>query len=411
MRKTWWLNPGKFVLLFVLPLYFFIVLVVPNLWPEALVLRSANYMHPRFVVLGAATIVFVGAGALVGAEVDMSPRPSALRSEVSEPLLVVLALFTIAAYLIWFWPAVSHLRFFMPRDELNRIAGVTSFTQLAVPVVTAYLFARWRNRQRFSRMMDALFVTVVIMAILRVFMWSERLALIEIAIPILVCVLLYRPLRTPESRLFQRVMSKWGPFIGIGVLLVLFGATEVVRSWQSYSVKSNQSFTTFVVSRITTYYFTAVNNGAGMLQTTRWPSYQGRWVLGWFYSLPFGIGQALLGLAGAGEAPHDLFLQRFGDPEFNNMSGIFPIFHDLGIVLGLGYFLLQGFVFGLAYRSATKGEVFGGLFFPPILVACMELLRITYLNGNRCFLVIIGALLLALNFRVRPVLALQARAP
>lgn len=411
MPRTWWLNPGKFVLLFILPLYFFFVLVVPNVWPEALVLRTANYMNAGFVWLGAGAVAFVGAGALIGSEVDLSPRSSALRTEVREPFLIVLATLSITAYLIWFWPAIRHLSFLMDRDDLNRIAGVTSFTQLAVPVVTAYLFARWRNGQRFSRLMDALFVVVVIMAALRVFMWSERLALIELAVPILVCVLLYRPPRTQKARLFHRLVSRWGPFIGLGLLLVLFGATELFRSWQAYAVRSNQSFSTFVVNRLTTYYFTALNNGAGMLQTGRWPSYQGRWVFGWAYALPFGVGQLLVDFAGLRESPHDVFLYRYGDPEFNNMSGIFPIFHDLGIVLGLAYFLLAGFAFGLAYRAAVKGEVFGALFYPPMLVGCMELMRITYLNGQRCFLILVGALLLSFNFQPRPFRALQARAP
>lgn len=411
MRKVWWLNPGKFVLLFVLPLYFFIVLVVPSVWPDALVLRAANYMNAEYTLLGALAVTAVGASALLGAEIDVSPRATALRTAVSEPILIGLALLTVSAYLIWFGPAIIHLRFFMPRDELNRIAGVTSFTQLAVPVVTAYLFARWRHGQRFSRLMNGLFVAVLVLATARVYMWSERLALIELAIPILVCVLLYRPLGTQAARLFQRVMASVGPFLGLGVVLVLFAATEVVRSWQTYSVTTNQGFGTFVVSRVTTYYFTALNNGSGMLQTSHWPSFQGLWVFGWLYALPFGIGQGLLDAVGAHSVPHELFLQRFGDPEFNNMSGIFPIFHDLGIVLGLAYFVLQGFVFGLAYRSAIKGEVFGGLLFPPIMVACMELLRISYLNGQRCFLIIVGALLLVVNFRVRPVPALQARTP
>lgn len=409
MRKIWWLNPGKFVLLFVLPLYFFIVLVVPNVWPDALVLRAANYMHGEFLLLGAVTITAVGVSALIGAEVDVSPRASALRTSVNEPLLIVLAAVTVVAYLIWFGPAIVHLRFFMPRDELNRIAGVTSFTQLAVPVVTAYLFARWRHAQRFSPLMNGLFVAVLILATARVYMWSERLALIELAVPILVCVLLYRPLETPFARAFQRLISGFGPFLGLAGVLALFAATEVVRSWQSYAATSNQGFGTFVVSRVTTYYFTALNNGSGMLQTSRWPSYQGLWVFGWLYALPFGVGQSLLDAVGAREVPHELFLQRFGDPEFNNMSGIFPIYHDLGLALGLVYFLLLGFAFGLAYRSASKGEVFGGLLFPPFMVACMELLRISYLNGQRCFLILVGALLLAVNFRVRPLAALQAR--
>jgi len=178
MREIWWLNPGKLLLFFILPLYVFLVLVVPQVWPDALVLRSSNYMHGDFVLLGGVTILTLGVSALLGSRIDLSPRPSALRTEVSEPLLVVLSVVTIAAYLIWFWPAIVHLRFLMPREELNRIAGVTSFTQLGVPVVMAYLYARWRNGQRFSRLMDTLFVVLLLLATARVYMWSERLALI-----------------------------------------------------------------------------------------------------------------------------------------------------------------------------------------------------------------------------------------
>ena len=402
-RSIWWLHPGKLTLLFTLPIYLFLVYVVPRVWPHLIVLRGQNYVDGQFALLGMLALLMLSGGALLGAKLDLKSRLIAPPYRMSESFLLGLGLITIAAYAIWFWPVVSRLQFFIPRGELNRMPGITSFTQFGVPFMSAYFYGAWYSHQRYSRSLRIMCWAIGFLTLSRVYIWSERLALIEIVLPIAVSALCYRSIpRRRLARGVQRVVVAAGPFLGILALLSFFSATEVVRSWTTYSTTTNQSFADFVVSRFTTYYYTALNNGAGLLQTSEWPTFEFTSTLPWLFRLPFGVGALFWSAIGRTEAPGDTFLRRFGDVEFNNMSGIFPIFYDLGTLYALIYFALLGALFGVLYRASTKAEGIGVMFFPPAFLASLEILRISYLGQPRSFLILVGALVVAVTqFRVR----------
>jgi hypothetical protein len=182
-------------------------------------------------------------------------------------------------------------------------------------------------------------------------------------------------------------------------LLGFFTATEMFRSWESYSEHQSLNLGEFMVSRLVTYYYTALNNGAGLLATSVWPKYDFVFILEWVYRLPFGIGEFLWSTLGRRDIPANIFLERFGDPEFNNMSGIYPILYDAGYIGGVLYFFVFGLVAGTMYRGMRKGTRLGIVLYPSLLVACLEVMRVGYLNGTRAFLVVVGALLAATQLR------------
>jgi hypothetical protein len=156
-----------------------------------------------------------------------------------------------------------------------------------------------------------------------------------------------------------------------------------------------------MLSRLTTYYFTALNNGAGMLATQegRWPTFDFYNIMIWVYNLPLGIGAAAHQLLLQRGPPGVEFLVRWADVEFNNLSGLFPIVYDIGYIGAALYFCVLGFVAGTVYRSMVNGRALGVLFYGPVYVACLEVLRISYLNGSRAVLVIAGSAVLYLQAR------------
>ena len=397
----WWLHPGKLVLFFMLPIYLFVTFVVPALWPELIVLRARVYMDAEYVLLGACSLLLLGGGALFGARLRLGggPEPKQLLYHVRERVLLFMGGLATLAYLIWFGPAIARGELLLEREELNQMPGVTSFTQLGVPFVVVYLYASRRAGQQFSWPVRFLFRLLLAFTVLRVYMWSERLALIEIAVPAAVLLLAYYRPERPLMQTAFTLVRRYGPFLGIPVLLVFFGATEVVRSWTSYSQKQDITLVDFIISRVATYYYTALNNGAGLLATSTWPDFEFLSIGEWVYRLPFGIGQTFWDSLGRAGMPHDEFLRRFADVEFNNMSGIYPVYFDIGIALGLLYFGGLGVVMGLAYGEAKRGGRLGTLIFPSMLVACIEVLRIMYLNNTRCFLVFVGAFLVVSQMR------------
>jgi hypothetical protein len=392
----WWIHPAGLTLAFILPLYIFTVFAVPTLWPQLLILRARDYLSPELKMLGAVTIVVLGGSAWLGGRLELDHRvPEA--GIIREGILLAVGLVVVLAYCVWFGPILAHGAM-LAREDLNRIPGITSFTQLGVPFSLAYVYATLRNGQRFSKGLRVLFGTVLVLTLFRVFAWMERLALIELAVPLGTLMLTFGRPRQPLLQWVHSLVRRLGPVLGLGFLWLFFAATEVLRSWTSYSQRSNITLSEFVTSRIATYYYTALNNGAGLLATTRWPTYDLLHVLDWAYKLPV-LGAALQRALGLRASPSLTFLERFGDIEFNNMSGIFPIFFDLGIPLGLLYFGAVGLIAGALYRALLRGSAAGALLFPSFLVAVLEVMRVTYVNGSRTFLIFVGGILLLSQFR------------
>jgi hypothetical protein len=403
LAGIWWLNPGKLLLFFTLPLYAFTVGLMPVLWPNLIVLRYGQYMDGHFAALGGACLAVAGAAAWLGARVDVSEHDSGTVYYINPWFLGAIGAVTVAAYGVWFGPTLLRGQLFLPRDELNRIAGVTSFTQFGVTFVICYMYATRRAMQPLGLPLRLMFYLILLLTLARVFIWSERLALIEVGVPAFVCLLAFARPRRAWLAAALSVLGKYGPLLALPILLGFFALTEMFRSWSSeYYQSQNIPIGEFMVSRLVTYYYTALNSGAGLLATAEWPSFKLVYILGWFYKLPFGIGQAFAPALAREAAPTDMFLSRFGDPEFTNMSGIFPIVYDVGVWGGLTYFGLFGLFAGFTFRALECGRRIGILLFPTVFVACLEILRIAYLSESRCFLIVIGALAAMSQLRPRP---------
>lgn len=406
MKNIWWINPGKLTLFFMVPLYAFVVFVVPSLWPEYIVLKAGLYIRDQYAVYGLLALLALGIFALIGSRVTVDSKQAGTSIAIDPTLLFGMGMLVVAAYAIWFYPVVLRGSFVADREAMNRMPGITSFTQVGVPFATSYLAAVFVARQRMSSLVRLLFWMVLVLTVLRVQLWMERLALIEIALPMAAIVMTHRPPRTRFGYRIYRLVSSIGPFLGIPLLLLVFTLTEFFRSWTTYSQTQSVPLLPFMTARLVTYYFTALNNGAGILATQegRWPTFDFAYTADWFYHLPFGIGstaqQMFLRTDTAGD-----FLERWADVEFNNMSGIFPIVYDLGFIGATLYFCLFGFLAGVLYRSMVNGRVLGTLFYGPFFVGCVEVLRISYVTGSRVVLIFAASIAVWVQMR-----ALRSRA-
>jgi hypothetical protein len=275
---------------------------------------------------------------------------------------------------------------------------------MGVPFVVCFLHCRLSGGQKFSPLLTGLSYAVLLLTIARVFLWKERLALIEVGVPAALVVLVQGTPHSKVSRFLRRAIARWGPYLAVPVLIGVFTFTEYFRSWKTYSHTQSLTLFEFMTSRIATYYFTALNNGAGLLATHsgEWPTFNFFFSANWLYHLPGGIGDALYtALIGYKDSPDSSFLATYADPEFNNMSGIFPIVCDLGTVGAGLYFGAFGLIAGMLHRSMLQGSRVGGMLYPPVFVGCLEVLRTPYLNSSRVVLVALGTLLLLVHMRAR----------
>jgi hypothetical protein len=400
--EIWWINPWKLGLFFLLPIYV-VVYAAPWLFgPDIATVRFRSYFDTRFFLLGLAFLLILIAWAVLFVQLDIGRSGIASGKEVKvNPLFLdALAIAAIGAYMVWFhhfilnpgalfevfsgqWTAI-----FATRAQNPTIPGVTTATQFAVAYVIFFLHARFINGCKFpSSRYQFYFWTLIGLTVFRVYAWGERLALMEIAAPAAVLITMWG---IQSKQHFVRRAVKFAPFIALPLLVLFFGATEFFRSWGFYK-SLGTPFWEFVLTRVMTYYYTALNNGAGMLAILDWPTWQFDNVLGWLHHFPFFVGEHFRFLIGA--VPQRDFLESFADPEFNNPAAVFVVFQDIGLPLGFLYAAVWGAALGFWYRQMLRGEGLGSFMYPACYVSLLEILRILYLGNQRAFPVLLAILL------------------
>jgi hypothetical protein len=78
-------------------------------------------------------------------------------------------------------------------------------------------------------------------------------------------------------------------------------------------------------------------------------------------------------------------LKGAGNLEFNNPGGLLLPISDYGVVFGLLYWCIFGFVVATIYRSFKRYEVLGIFVYPIIFVGLLLLSQIMYLSDGRTF--------------------------
>lgn len=272
------------------------------------------------------------------------------------------------------------------KERIGTIPGVTTLTQLGIAavVVSAVLLAREFTRSELAKML-----IVIGLAVPRAYIYSERLALLELLIP--AGVVAAAKLST-GSRARRRI-SQVIPVVGLVSIVPIFATFEYFRSWNFYRLHGETSFANFAMGRFAGYYTTALNNGQLIIDHLRWP---GRWpfdTLEFFWSAPgisnVGLYEHLSGyerLSGHARpysnvsdlTPFAEMLKQYANPEFNNPSGYAGPFVDYGRFGGLVFLLLIGFLIGLAYRGFCNAQLWGVLLYPVIFTGVVEMPRYIY---------------------------------
>jgi len=264
------------------------------------------------------------------------------------------------------------------KESFGGIAGLTTLTQcgIAFVVVSTHLLRRGRDRVLLGQL-----VLVLLLALLRSYVASERLALIEVAVPLI--VILAMGARNNRRRA-PRVLARVAPLVLAPLLLMLFAAFEYSRSWQYFKTRTDEPFALFSLIRFVGYYATSYNNGH--LQLTH-GTFPGRLPLNSLSALWDAPAISSLHLYERLSAPvpatSDDLLARFANPEFNNPGGVTTPFVDFGLVGGFLFLVLLGVGLGLLYRGFRSGSIVGGLLYPVALIGLFDLPRYLYWTQGR----------------------------
>jgi hypothetical protein len=398
-RPPWWLHPGIFVVLLGIPL-----LLLAYLIPESSYLtlhRTRKYVDPEFFFVG--LIVYLGflLGSFFAAGTDAEPQERDI-SLYCRWFVWPLFFVTVFGYLVWFASGViraggiggllSALSYSLsvPADPgaldyvkfvlFRTIPGVTTLTQVGVlyAAVEALLWARGGSVRRFALFRFAL---IVVLAFLRSIVLSERLALLEIILPVLVVLATTAQLKG-RSRRFIHVAPLIMGFGAFG----LFSFGEYFRSWVFYRSIYNGSYFQFAAERFLGYYTTALNNAAVVYYHE--PPHPLRFTLNDLFQFPIVgnyVSWAYEYVGGRAYEDSLNILRIYANPEFNNVSMIGALLNEASVFLAPVVAFLLGVLSASLYRSFIRGRLVGALLYPSWFVGLLEISRIYYWPDERYF--------------------------
>ena len=397
-RGLWWVSPVG-ALLMVIPLSLIVAVQIPDSDYRFF------YKVPRVIGVSQAELFLASAGMLaIGTLLPLAFRitrpkpnwptlPGAQLSVLMKAETIAFRL-TVLGYLLLGALGVSRgaspsllLNSFTSQDNYTGqlkilfapVAGVTSLTQIGIAYVVIAGIVLCHGR---SPLVVRRLVIVLVLGLLRSYLLTERLALLELVVPLLAI---------GATRLRQRPRRSgflpFAPILALPVLLVIFGAFEYSRSWVFYRTRTTLSFPQFVVNRLAGYYATSYNNGALQLAQPHDANRLPYNSIEAFWTAP-GISQLDLYHRLTGENGADLLtrtLAQYGNPEFNNPGGLAVPTIDFGRVGGAVFFLVAGLLVGLAYRSWVSGQPVGLLAYPVLFTGLLELPRYLYWTQGRVF--------------------------
>jgi hypothetical protein len=404
-RMPWWTSPAGINFGFLVPIMLLIAWVGDSAY-AGLTIRGIRFLTPYYIALGCGVLLVSGLSGWIGSYVttDRSIGRQDLGENWNRAAKVV-GVIVLLAYGIWFRDFVFNpillintlVGAYRPdRSNIQLTTGITSLSNAAPVFFSIYAYQVIVRRVKVSRSMHVMCAMLVGFTLFRVYAWSERLAMIEASVPFGLAGAAF--LARAPGRL-SSVVLRAGPFLAIPILILYFAMFEYIRSWQSATYNKHFGFWEFATGRLVSYYYTSLNNGAGMLATANWPTFKFENTLTWLHRAPF-IGPLFSRAVDLQYIQLEEFLTKFGDAEFNNPSGIYGVFVDLGLPLGTVYFCLVGFSGGLIYRAYRSGSLAGVLFYPLFFIAFLEVFRMAYLGMSRAFIWTLGiALALLLNRR------------
>lgn len=309
----------------------------------------------------------------------------------------------IAGYAIWITSAIA--QGVRPQDLLavvdrqlgaiselksnsRPIGGLTTMTQFApVVVVLGHILRKLGVGGRG-------FLILVLLAGVRTVFYAERLALIEVIIPLLVIAALTV---NPGSK--WAGLARSAPLIVAPIIWGVFAASEYARSWIYYQMTTDLPFVEWVSARLAGYYVTSFNNSALFAQ-----AYEGSNAIPYF-SVPAiwnapGVDAAAQGGV-YGFKPDEWWtyiLATEGSKDFTNVGSFLVTYAEFGMLGMVAIWFIVGLALGGLFASVTKGSVPALIGYCAVFVGVLELPRFIYWTQGRATPILVAIVVMALSY-------------
>lgn len=401
-EQVWWLNPA-----WLAGLAGILVSIAAYVTPEATYLaqwHTPKYFTGEFFAISVGMSLLFAFGAVCSMLLAKGAEPVDWKRDLPWEWITaafwLCVVLSVAAYFIWLGVAIARgvtldLALAVLKGQKNAfqqmkdvylvtISGVTTLTQLGIPaVILGVMIGSVKGWKPVLPPIVLLFALSVIRALFN----AERLAIIELAIPVLVISLRLNAFDSPGFQGRWKTILQFAPIFGGILLLGIFGVFEYFRSWSSHYSAGDQSFWQFVVLRLSGYYVTALNNGALMASRIDpvWAPFSVLHGL-WRFPVLSGLMDAAypgIKLDSVRLDPYMDMLDREANPEFNNSSALLPPIVDFGVAGAFLFWLCAGLLCGLLYRWYLDGKPTGLLFYPIFFTGITETTRIMYWGEGR----------------------------
>lgn len=397
----WWTHPVVGLCIFALP-GVGVALMLPDatfveLWGES---KHVRAFHAA-VAVGSVLSFACGAAwvSLVMGRRRSEPRSVRTPRILSAyRLMVVLTLLGYAA-----WLMIGVLRGVRPADLtaviegrplasydlkmlMEPVAGVTTLTQLA-PIAGALAgILAVRGEAGAIRRSAAV---LLVLAALRAYFLSERLAILEFVLPALVAFLV--AMRRTGTGRSTRFLRSWFPVVYVLGAAAMFLAFEFNRSWAYYRLTNPDGYLDFAVERFVGYYTTSMNN-ASLLYDGLLGARPELFTLQWLVQFPL-VG-SLIGL-GEGRLPLNELLIGHANPDFNTEGALLAPAIDFGLMPSLVVWFGLGIASMAVFRRVRSGELAWLPLYACLYVGILESGRYFYWGLGRAFVPIVAGLLVA----------------
>lgn len=397
-RSTWWLHPRNVMIFLGIPLLVGSYFVPENTYYS--LYNSQKYIDLNFVLLG----LIVYAGFIVGSSfaVSLGTRPQweemiIYCRWIVWPLLGI----TIFGYIAWYVSAlltaggpgpfldavytlVSDPELenaeFVKRELFETIPGVTTLTQCGILYATVETWL-WVRKASPRRQCLARFGVFALFLIPRPILLSERQAIIEIVVPIVVILAVWL-----YSRGIHRNLVRLAPLIlGAGVF-GLFALGEYFRSWNFYRLNYNGAYFEFAIDRFLGYYTTAINNAAVTYYYE--PLQPLRYTLTSLLNFPVisEVSDELYAALTTDKYIDNLtLLDIYANPEFNNVALVGLLLNEYSVYLAPVAAFVLGLIATSLYNGFLKGRLISALLYPSWFVGILDISRIYYWPNQRYF--------------------------
>lgn len=274
--------------------------------------------------------------------------------------------------------------------KLRTIPGITTLTQLA-PLVVSFIYLGHKLKM-ITKLEMNLALLLGLLSMWRSFINSERLTIVELAVPILILHIYFR--KKPPGKIQKYLIGASLFFL----FYLLFLVQEMFRSWATYRYRSELNIFEFSFDRLINYYASSVRNGQFLVDR---PDIAGSYTgnLDFLYQFPlFGT---LVENSNAGQQWFGVLTSGFGSPEFNTATSALTLSSEFGLIgMVLFFFCLFRLFTKLLYRI-EKGSLVSLGVYASTLTGLLELPRLNWFTLGRTFPLLIGSLFIYIIYSKR----------